>query len=156
MQCLLYNRCSINIYQVKERGRREERIFYWFSDHRSTFVRLALFPCQKTFAKAGSELLIFNPCRKERWGYQYPFSTPCPRHFQDDTPDWSKPTSRYLQAYFLILENTELPEGRNTFCSCISKLNCYTLFVQIVSEGTCQSTHCVIFRIYLGRIKARP
>ena len=80
--------------------------------------------------------LLLTSTGKKGWGYQYDFSTPCPQHFPDDTPGWSKQTSRYPQAYFLILENIKLPKGRNIFCSSISNLGSYMLFAQIVSEGS--------------------
>ena len=63
-----------------------------------------------------SSLLLMSIGKKGR-GYRYEFSTPCPRYFPDDIPAWSKRTSRYPQACFLILENIKLPKCRNIFCS---------------------------------------
>ena len=92
--------------------------------------------------------LLLTSAGKKRRGYQHEFSTPCPRHFADDTPVWSKRTSKYPQAYFLILENIKLPKGRNIFHSSISNLNSYMLFVQIVSEGSANKGQALICELF--------
>ena len=92
--------------------------------------------------------LLLTSTGKKRRGYQHEFSTPCPRHFADDTPVWSKRTSKYPQAYFLILENIKLPKGRNIFHSSISNLNSYMLFVQIVSEGSANKGQALICELF--------